>query len=315
MRTAVIQQFPPSSAPLLNPDGTLGQVWYQFFLTIHRREGGSQDDIFALLVSALVQATQFQQLSGQFSEVDDRFAEIEARLSARGNIDDLVDDLRAQIESLTQQQGLIQQQLQASDTEAELQNLEAQVLALTQFGYQATSLNDLNARIDGLTTDQVAEGTTNLYFTQARARNSISLTSATSDLTYTPATGVFVYTRPANVSTASAWQTARTFTFTGNVTGSLGPIDGSANASAALTIANGAITTSMLAFTLATVATSGAYSDLTGKPSLATVATSGSYTDLINQPIGTYTATPGTITGYIMITDSGGTPRKVAVTT
>lgn len=35
---------------------------------------------------------------------------------------------------------------------------------------------------------------------------------------------------------------------------------------------------------LATVATSGAYSDLSGKPALATVATSGSYTDLINQP-------------------------------
>lgn len=35
---------------------------------------------------------------------------------------------------------------------------------------------------------------------------------------------------------------------------------------------------------LATVATSGAYGDLTGKPSLATVATSGSYTDLTNKP-------------------------------
>ena len=35
---------------------------------------------------------------------------------------------------------------------------------------------------------------------------------------------------------------------------------------------------------LATVATTGAYSDLTGKPSLATVATSGSYTDLTNKP-------------------------------
>ena len=38
------------------------------------------------------------------------------------------------------------------------------------------------------------------------------------------------------------------------------------------------------ALSLATVATSGAYSDLTGKPSLATVATSGSYEDLINKP-------------------------------
>jgi hypothetical protein len=35
---------------------------------------------------------------------------------------------------------------------------------------------------------------------------------------------------------------------------------------------------------LATVATSGAYADLTGKPSLATVATSGDYGDLINKP-------------------------------
>ena len=36
--------------------------------------------------------------------------------------------------------------------------------------------------------------------------------------------------------------------------------------------------------TLATVATTGAYSDLTGAPSLATVATSGSYNDLSNKP-------------------------------
>ena len=36
--------------------------------------------------------------------------------------------------------------------------------------------------------------------------------------------------------------------------------------------------------TLATVATSGAYSDLSGTPSLATVATSGSYNDLSDQP-------------------------------
>jgi len=36
---------------------------------------------------------------------------------------------------------------------------------------------------------------------------------------------------------------------------------------------------------LATVATSGAYADLSGTPTLATVATSGSYTDLINLPV------------------------------
>ena len=38
------------------------------------------------------------------------------------------------------------------------------------------------------------------------------------------------------------------------------------------------------ASSLSTVATSGAYSDLTGTPNLATVATSGSYADLSNKP-------------------------------
>lgn len=56
---------------------------------------------------------------------------------------------------------------------------------------------------------------------------------------------------------------------------------------------------------LATVATSGAYSDLTGKPSLATVATSGSYSDLTNKPtIKTYTISIAS--NVITLTDSSG---------
>lgn len=45
--------------------------------------------------------------------------------------------------------------------------------------------------------------------------------------------------------------------------------------------------------TLATVATTGAYNDLTGRPSLATVATTGSYTDLTNKPSLATVATSG----------------------
>ena len=44
---------------------------------------------------------------------------------------------------------------------------------------------------------------------------------------------------------------------------------------------------------LATVATSGAYSDLTGRPSLATVATTGSYSDLSGKPSLATVATSG----------------------
>lgn len=53
---------------------------------------------------------------------------------------------------------------------------------------------------------------------------------------------------------------------------------------------------------LATVATSGAYSDLSGTPSLATVATSGSYNDLSNKP--TIPSISGLQTQAI--TDTGG---------
>jgi hypothetical protein len=50
---------------------------------------------------------------------------------------------------------------------------------------------------------------------------------------------------------------------------------------------------------LATVATSGAYADLTGKPSLATVATSGAYSDLSGRPDLSALPTAGGTEGYV----------------
>jgi hypothetical protein len=85
-----------------------------------------------------------------------------------------------------------------------------------------------------------------------------------------------------------------------------------------------------LTSSLATVATSGSYTDLSDTPTLAAVATSGSYTDLINKPtlyddaavdahLNTSAATSGQVlswTGsdYDWITDGGGTVTSVAAT-
>jgi len=60
---------------------------------------------------------------------------------------------------------------------------------------------------------------------------------------------------------------------------------------------------------LATVATSGLYSDLTGTPSLATVATSGLYSDLTGSPVLATVATSGAYS------DLTGTPALAAVAT
>lgn len=48
-------------------------------------------------------------------------------------------------------------------------------------------------------TDEITEGSTNLYYTDSRARNAISLTDASGDgsLTYNTLTGAFVYTGPS----------------------------------------------------------------------------------------------------------------------
>lgn len=61
--------------------------------------------------------------------------------------------------------------------------------------------------------------------------------------------------------------------------------------------------------TLATVATSGAYNDLTGKPSLATVATTGAYNDLTGKPTLATVATTGAYSDLI------GSPTLAAVAT
>lgn len=95
--------------------------------------------------------------------------------------------------------------------------------------------------LTGLTTNDVAEGL-NLYFTQARARSAIS---ASGNLSYNSVSGVMSYTTPSNSATASKWLTARTLSFTGNVTGS-GSVDGSADVATSLTISNDVVTPSML---------------------------------------------------------------------
>lgn len=68
---------------------------------------------------------------------------------------------------------------------------------------------------------------------------------------------------------------------------------------------------------LAAVATSGAYSDLSGKPTLATVATSGSYNDLSNKPtLGTAAAKDSTnavTSGSTDLVESGAVASELAI--
>lgn len=67
-------------------------------------------------------------------------------------------------------------------------------------GFFNTIQNSINTAVNGLfpskTTNDLTEGTNNLYFTQARARTSISLVDPSGTMTYNNTTGVFTYAAP-----------------------------------------------------------------------------------------------------------------------
>lgn len=89
----------------------------------------------------------------------------------------------------------------------------------------ANNLTNLLSRfatfLSGTTTDALAEGTTNLYFTNTRARNSLS--SASVALTYSTSTGVFTIadatTATSGIVTTGSQSFAGAKTFTGDITG------------------------------------------------------------------------------------------------
>ena len=105
--------------------------------------------------------------------------------------------------------------------------------------------------------------------TTAEARSNLGLTATGQDTTYA--------FRSNNLSDLSSASTARTNLGLGTAAVQ--------NTGYFATAAQGALADSAIqSADLATVATTGAYSDLSGTPSLATVATSGDYDDLTNKP-------------------------------
>jgi hypothetical protein len=159
--------------------------------------------------------------------------------------------------------------------------------------------NSLSLSIDftEFNTDNLTEGTSKLFFTQARSRESLSVTVAAasggSNFSYDNSTGVLTYTPPALAAVATS--------------GSYADLSGTPSLAAVAT--SGSYSDLSGTPTLATVATSGSYADLSGTPTLATVATSGSYSDLSGTPTLATVATSGSYS------DLSGTPTLATVAT
>ena len=97
-----------------------------------------------------------------------------------------------------------------TDTDADARISAASVFDLSDISGTANAGDLLVGTGSGfmgmaVNTDMLTEGSTNLFYTDTRARNAISLTSTnTSELSYDSATGVFSYVSPTTVTASNA---------------------------------------------------------------------------------------------------------------
>ena len=136
-----------------------------------------------------------------------------------------------------------------------------------------------------INTDNVTEGSTNLFTTAARTRGHISVGG---DLSYNSGTGVISFTERTDAEVNTLADARIAAADTDDLSEGSNQYFTTARArqsiSATQNITYNSSTGVITGPSLATVAGTGAYSDLSGTPSLATVATSGAYSDLSGLP-------------------------------
>lgn len=111
---------------------------------------------------------------------------------------------------------------------------------------------------------------------------------ATGNIGWVMVTGTDCYLVTTATATASSWTTARDFSFTGDATGMLLGVDGSANKSAVLTVSNSAITLPKMA----NMATNGLIGNNTGGSSVPLLLTYTQVTAALNVFVGDLGGTP-----------------------
>ena len=87
----------------------------------------------------------------------------------------------------------------------------------TAHGYMGGSVSFATRNLTGFDTDELGEGSSNLYFTNARARGAISVTDVSGDgsLAYNNSTGVITYTGPSAAEVRAHLSAGTGMTFSG----------------------------------------------------------------------------------------------------
>jgi hypothetical protein len=370
-RKQIVSTIPPYQEPFLDASMRMTLSWRRFLESQWQRSGGFTDDIYISLFANLASQARFNEIFTMIEAANSEIAGLRALVAARPNYEDELKALRIQIATAQQSQQSMIQQLDIvrdqSTKEASLnRSREAYNLAVAQSMASANeqSIEAVAQELSVLTTTNVPEGT-NLYYTDARARASISVTGG---LSYNSGTGVITSGTAAGVNTGTSgatipllnagntWGATQTFTVAPVFTDGAGSRTAlglgtsatvnTGTSGATIPLLNGTNTwsgTNTFASTLTVNAVgtaggrvnlkAGSGSTMSGDLLIDTngdevrIYESGGTNRGANLDIGTcnagagskialvgaYTATPGAITGYITITDSGGTVRNVAV--
>lgn len=238
-RKEIPQAPPPFTHPFVDANGIVTPPWSRWLLNSYAREGAGQDDIYTVLIQALVSGAQ---ISSLYAQLDQQATEIEALRSlvlTRQSYDDQIEELRGLIEINQQGSSAVQQQL---ETLRQAIETEAQAGQLLQVANSAAALSSSNSALSGL------DGKEN---------------------TITPGTNL------------QYWRGDKTFQ---TLDTSVVPENGNLYFTNARAVAAGSGTYATIA-SLAMVATSGAYSDLTGRPTLGTAAAQNTGTSGANVPL------------------------------
>lgn len=164
-----------------------------------------------------------------------------------------------------------------------------------------TTTQQLNARTNlGLAnTDNLAEGTTNQYFTQARARNAIS---AAGDITYNPTTGVISFSAAAAPVTSVAGKTGAVTLSTTDVSEGTSLYFTDARARAAISVTgNGSYNSATGVITINTPTAS--VTSVAGKTGAVSLTTSD-IVGLDSALSGKFSASGGTLGGSLNVSGS-----------
>ena len=75
----MIQNIPGPSIPVLQPDGRISQVWFQFFISLFNRSGGTQGNDLALVLTRIadLQQQSNEGMTGQGALLEPRLKQLE----------------------------------------------------------------------------------------------------------------------------------------------------------------------------------------------------------------------------------------------